>query len=154
MAYYFKPSRWSLALLILCALHAPAAYAKDSDSAAVSAVVARFHTALTAGDVQTAANLLAPDATILERGGRESRSEYIGHHLPEDIKFIQAVPSKSSPLDITVLGDVAWASSTSTTRGTFESKPVNLVGAELMVLTKSPSGWLIRAIHWSSRKAK
>ena len=154
MTHTFKPKRWSLTLLVLCALYAPAAYAADSDSADVSAVVTRFHTALAAGDAQTAASLLAPDAAILESGGRESRSEYIGHHLPEDIKFIQAVPSKSGPLYITVLGDVAWASSTSTTRGSFESKPINLVGAELMVLTKSPNGWLIRAIHWSSRKAK
>ena len=154
MTHYFKPSRWSLALLVLCALHAPTVYAADNDSAAVSAVVARFHTALAAGDAQTATSLLAPDATILENGGRESRSEYIGHHLPEDIKFIQAAPSKSGALDITVQGDVAWATSTSTTRGTFESKAINLVGAELMVLAKSPNGWLIRAIHWSSRRAK
>ena len=154
MTHYFNPKRWSLTLTVLCALHAPTAYAADSDSAAVSAVIARFHTALSAGDAQTAASLLAPDAAILESGGRESRSEYIDHHLPEDIQFTRAVPSKSSPLDITVQGDVAWASSTSTTRGNFESKAVNLVGAELMVLTKSPSGWLIRAIHWSSRKAK
>lgn len=154
MTFRLIPARWTTVLLLSGLLHAHSAYAADNDSAAVAAVVTRFHTALSAGDAQTAASLLAPDATVLESGGRESRSEYIGHHLPEDIKFIQAVPSKSSPLDITVQGDVAWASSTSITRGNFESKPVNLVGAELMVLTKSPSGWLIRAIHWSSRKAK
>ena len=154
MTFRFNPTRWTTAVLLLGLWHAPAVYATDKDSAAVSATITRFHTALAAGDAQTAASLLAPDATILESGGRESRSEYIGHHLLEDIKFIKAVPSKSGPLDITVQGDVAWASSTSTTRGSFESKPINLVGAELMVLTKTPSGWLIRAIHWSSRKAK
>lgn len=154
MTHHFKRSRWPLTLLLVSALLAPTAHAADSDSAAVSAVVTRFHNALSAGDAKTAASLLAPDAAILESGGRESRTEYIQHHLPEDIKFIKAVPSQSGPLSITVQGDVAWASSTSTTRGTFESKAVNLVGAELMVLTKSPDGWLIRAIHWSSRKAK
>ncbi len=154
MTFRLTPTRWTTAILLLGLLHAPAVYATDNDSAAVSAVVARFHAALSTGDAQTAASLLAPDATVMESGGRESRSEYLQHHLLEDIKFSKVVPSKSSPLDITLLGDVAWASSTSTTRGNYESKAINLVGAELMVLTKSPSGWLIRAIHWSSRKAK
>ncbi len=139
--------------LLLGALHAAPAHASD-ESAAVAAVITRFHSALSAGDAQTATNLLAADATVMESGGRESRAEYLQHHLLEDIKFSKVVPSKSGPLAITVQGDVAWASSTSTVRGTYESKAINLAGAELIVLSKSASGWEIRAIHWSSRKAK
>ena len=91
---------------------------------------------------------------ILESGDRESRKEYLEHHLQADIKFAQAVPTRQSKIDVTLSGDVAWAISTSVTQGTYESKAVNLLGAELMVLTRNPTGWVIRSIHWSSRRSK
>jgi hypothetical protein len=47
---------------------------------------------------------------------------------------------------------VAWVVGTSTTRGEYRGRPVNSAGAELMVLTRTPHGWRIAAIHWSSRR--
>jgi hypothetical protein len=35
--------------------------------------------------------------------------------------------------------------------GTFQGRAVDLLGSELMVLSRSPDGWRIRAIGWSSR---
>lgn len=90
----------------------------------------------------------------MEGGVREGRQAYIDHHLPEDIAFARAVPSRVGAVEVTVAGDVAWAASTSVTQGSFQGKPVNLAGAELMVLSRAPGGWLIRAIHWSSHKAR
>jgi ketosteroid isomerase-like protein len=130
------------------------AQAADADAAAVAAAVRDFHVALESGDAQAVSRLLAPDAAILEGGDRESRKEYLDHHLQADIKFAQAVTTRYSKADVTVSGDAAWVTSTSVTQGTYESKPVNLVGAELMVLSKTPAGWVIRSIHWSSRKSK
>lgn len=54
-------------------------------------------------------------------------------------------------MHVSVRGDVAWASSTSTTTGQLRGRAVNSPGAESMVLTREPTGWRIRAIHWSSR---
>lgn len=88
---------------------------------------------------------------ILEAGGRESLNEYRAHHLQEDIEFAKAVPSQRGPLEITVSGDVAWAISTSVTRGTYRGRAINSTGAELMILSRTAAGWVIRAIHWSSR---
>ena len=123
-----------------------------ADSSAVAAVVARYHRALAEGDSATALSLLAPDAVVLESGGVETRDEYRSHHLPGDIQFARAVRSDRSPVRVTVSGDVAWASSTSTTRGEFRGRAVNSAGAELMVLSREAGGaWRIRAIHWSSR---
>jgi ketosteroid isomerase-like protein len=117
----------------------------------VAAVVERFHGALSAGDSAIALQLLAEDAMILESGSAESRADYRAHHLPADIAFARGVRSERTPVRVSVVGDVAWAWSTSTTRGEFNGRQVNSVGAELMVLARTPDGWRIRAIHWSTR---
>lgn len=122
------------------------------DSADAVAVVDAFHRALAAGDSLAALAFLAPDVVILESGGAETRDEYRSHHLPGDIAFARAVPSRREALAVTVQGDVAWVTATSTTQGQFRDRQINSAGAELVVLTRSGSGkWMIRAIHWSSR---
>jgi uncharacterized protein (TIGR02246 family) len=121
------------------------------DSAAVARVVEAYDRALAAGDSAAALALLAPDATVLESGDAETRADYREHHLPADMAFARAVRGTRSPIRVVVRGDAAWATSTSTTQGSFRGRPVNSSGAELMVLTREPGGWRIRAIHWSSR---
>ena len=122
-----------------------------SDSAAVAAVVGRYHHALAEGDSAAALAQLAEDAVIVESGSIESRQEYRSHHLPADIAFARAVKGTRSPVQVSVRGDVAWTTATSTTRGKYRGRSVDSAGAELMVLTRSTDGWKIAAIHWSSR---
>lgn len=122
-----------------------------ADSATVAATVDRFHAALAAGDSTAALGYLDDDVVVLESGGVESREQYRAHHLAADIAFSRAVPSTRSPSRVRVLGDVAWVSSTSITQGEFNGRAVNSSGAELMVLRRTPRGWKITAIHWSSR---
>jgi ketosteroid isomerase-like protein len=126
----------------------------DGDSAAVVGVIAKYHEALAAGDSVAALGLLADDAVILETGGVETRAEYRSHHLPGDINFAKAIKSQRGPVLVRVHGDVAWASSTSTTQGEMNGRAINSVGAELMVLVRTPQGWKISAIHWSSRQRR
>jgi Protein of unknown function (DUF3225). len=130
---------------------AGAAPAQESDSAAVAAVIERYHHALAAGDSALALTLLADDVVVLESGGVETRDEYRSHHLPADIQFARAVPSTRGATRVVTRGDVAWASSTSRTRGEFRGRSIDSVGAELMVLVRTADGWRIAAIHWSSR---
>lgn len=143
----------TLALLVLTAgsLHAQET---DRDSANAESAVRAFHEALRKGDVAAVERLLAPDAVILEGGYRESRTEYLSHHLRADIEFAQAVPSETLDVHSAVRGDVAWVSSTSKSSGSFREKPVHRFGAELVVLSRTPDGWEIRAVHWSSRRAE
>lgn len=136
-------------LLATSSVDAPA-QSPAADSTAVTATVRAFHQAL-AGDSAGALRLLAADAVILESGGRESRDEYAAHHLAEDIEFARAVPVERSALQVTVSGDVAWVSSTSLMRGTYRGRAIDAAGVELMVLSRTATGWVIRAIHWSSR---
>ena len=124
---------------------------QQTDSAAVVAVIERFHAALSGGDSTAAIALLAPEVTILESGGVENLEQYRSHHLTGDIEFARAVPRTRAPIAVTTMGDVAWATSTSVTQGEFRGRAVNSNSAELMVLTRSGEKWLIRAIHWSSR---
>jgi ketosteroid isomerase-like protein len=128
--------------------------AAPSDSADVVAVVTRFHSALVAGDSAAALALLSPDMLILESGAVETRVEYRAHHLPADIDFARALPSTRVTVRIQVLGDAAWVVSTSLTQGQANGRQVNSAGAELVVLSRTATGWQIRAIHWSSRNRR
>jgi ketosteroid isomerase-like protein len=141
-----------VALLVAAPTRLVFAQGADAEAAAVASVVGAYHAALEAGDAQAASRLLAPDAVILENGDRETRRQYLEHHLQADIEFAQAVPTRHSNIDVSISGDVAWAISTSVTQGTYKAKALDLVGAELMVLSNTPAGWVIRSIHWSSRK--
>lgn len=141
----------SAAALMLCA---SAVATTPDESANVSSTVEAFHNALAHGDGKAAMKSLAPGAVILESGSAESRAEYENHHLPEDIQFAQAVHSERSDIQIQEDGNTAWVTSRSKAEGSFEGKPINSVGVELVVLTKTAEGWRIRAIHWSSHKVK
>lgn len=126
--------------------------ASRADSAAVAQAVTAFHDALSSGDSARVLSMLLPTVRILESGGIETRDQYRGHHLPGDIAFAKAVKSVRSPMTVTVVGDVAWVSSTSTATGEYLGRAVNSSGAELMVLLRTPEGWRVAAIHWSSRR--
>lgn len=126
----------------------------QGDSAAVAGVIAKYHEALAAGDSAAALALLADDAVILESGGVETRDEYRSHHLPGDISFAKGIKSQRGPVHVRIRGDVAWASGTSTTQGEMSGRTINSTGAELMVLVRTPQGWKISAIHWSSRQRR
>jgi ketosteroid isomerase-like protein len=122
-----------------------------NDSATAQLTVRAFHEALVRGDSTAALRLLASDAVIQENGNQQTREEYSSHHLAADIEFAQAVPARLRGVQVTVNGDVAWASSTTVTQGTYRGQAINSTGAELMVLSRTATGWEIRSIHWSSR---
>lgn len=126
----------------------------SADSSAVAKAVNDFHSAISQGDSTAALALLASDAVILESGGVETRAEYRSHHLAGDIGFAKAVKSTDGPVGVTIEGNSAWTTRASSTQGTYNGRAINSVGAESMVLTKGPSGWKIRSIHWSSRNRR
>jgi len=139
-----------LAAWLLC----PPVTAAQQDATAVIALVERYHRALAEGDAAAALSLLANDAMILESGEVETRDEYRSHHLSADIQFARVVQSIRGPVRVVLRGDVAWAISTSQTRGEYRGRAIDSQGAELMVLTREGSSWKIRAIHWSSHATR
>jgi ketosteroid isomerase-like protein len=117
----------------------------------IVAVVEAFHDALAAGDSTTALALLADDVVILENGRTEDKEHYRSGHLAGDIRFAQAVERDRSEITVHIVGEVAWAHSTHATRGQMGDREIDAQGAELMILGRVGDGWIIRAIHWSSR---
>lgn len=141
-------------LFILFVARPASAGSVPSDTEVITATVNGFHDALRRGDAKAAMELLDPDAVILESGSAETRAEYESHHLAEDIQFAQAVHSNRSDVRVRMEAHTAWLTSRSKAEGSFEGKPINSVGVELVVLNKTSGGWRIRAIHWSSHKVK
>ncbi len=119
-----------------------------------AAVVSAFHEALAAGDSVTALSHLADDVVILESGGVEDKEHYRSGHLAGDMRFAQAVPRERGDITVSLVGDVAWAHSTSVTQGRMGDREINSRSAELAVLARENGTWKIKAIHWSSRQRR
>ena len=147
---------WLLAITLALGLTQGPLLAQTAADAEVDVqkVVDAFHAGIKSGDSAAVMRLLAPDVLLLEAGGIETRAQYEKDHLPADIEFEKSVTTGFRSYRVTVLGDAAWAVSTSDYKGTFRERPVDSVGVELMILSRDASGWRIRAIHWSSRARK
>ena len=141
-------------VLILMLVGAASLSGQQDPEEQVAAVVDAFHTALAAGDSATALSMLADDVTILESGGVENKEHYRSGHLSGDMRFAQAVPRERGDIEVSVMGDVAWAHSTSITQGQMGDREINSQGAELVVLAREGGVWKIKAIHWSSRRRR
>ena len=126
----------------------------QSASQEIERVVVAFHSALAAGDSTTALGYLAEDVIILESGGTETKEQYRSGHLSGDMRFAQAVPQERGELDVRLVGEAAWAHSTSIRQGRIGEREINSQSAELVVLAREEGTWKIKAIHWSSRNRR
>ena len=144
-----------LALFFLL-LAAPAAAQHDdhqnpaNDEAEVSATTDQFIAAIATENRSALESILSPDVLILESGGIETREEYLGHHFGSDAAFLAAMTREPLHRTIRIDGDVAWVASITRLQGTFRERDLDLDSAELLVLHRTPEGWRIAAIHWSS----
>ncbi len=118
------------------------------------ATVEAFHKALVAGDSTAVTSLLLPEAVILESGHRETREEYVGHHMKGDMRFLRAIKRTVLHRDADQTAAMAWVATISRLEGTYRNRPIRLESAELMVLKRQNGRWRIAAIHWSSRTLK
>jgi ketosteroid isomerase-like protein len=149
-----------LPLLFACAVMAlPAAptAAQPTDVSPASGpagVVRQFHAALRAGDAKAAAALLADELVVYEEGFAEDRGAYLSGHLASDIAFSKSTTSNLVRSEAAGDERLAWVTSESGVRGTFNGKPVERVSTETMVLRNTSAGWRIVHIHWSSRPVK
>lgn len=144
----------TLGFLIVAAptIHPDSAVAQSLPEQAVIAVIEAFHQALAAGDSVAALSHLADGVVVLESGGIEDRAAYRAGHLAADMAFAAALPRTLGEMEVTLMGEVAWAASTSIVQGEMDGRALNAQAAELMVLVRESGAWKIHAIHWSSRR--
>ncbi|MDT7858045.1 DUF4440 domain-containing protein [Rubrivirga sp. S365] len=109
-----------------------------------SATADRFHAALAAGDRQAMEAILAPDAVVLEGGRNESRAEYLSHHFARDAEYLSGTTPEPLYRRTGVAGDGAWVAST--------QRVGDAEMAELLVMKRTPDGWRVAAVHWSSAR--
>jgi mono/diheme cytochrome c family protein len=135
--------------------HASNSSAQLPAAAADAAVVVdRFQKLLAQGNTTAAAELLDPKVLIFESGGAErSREEYASHHLQSDADFMKIATLKQLSRRGSVCGDFAFLATESSIK-TSGAKPVDLISTETMVLKRTPLGWRVAHIHWSSRPNK
>ena len=111
-------------------------------------VLDQFSTLMRKGDIRTAADLLADDATIYEGGEAESKVEYLAGHADADAKFLAGTTQSNRRRQARVLNGMA--SINTVDRLSKDGKSYDT--AETAVLMETPQGWKILSLHWSSRK--
>ncbi|UCF30934.1 MAG: nuclear transport factor 2 family protein [bacterium] len=117
--------------------------------------VAAFHRALSAGDRESALDLLAPNLILFEDGHAElSRDEYGSGHLDADLKFSQKSKRDLVAQQANAMDDTAWVMSRYETKGKLSGKRVTVATTETMVLRNTDAGWRIVHIHWSNSVQK
>ena len=130
------------------------AQAARSDSAAATAIVEQFNAALAAADSARAVSLLADDVLIIEAGSIQTRAEYLRGHLGADMKASQGSKGERSTIVARVTAAAAYVITRTVTPPSGAEGNSGSEAAELMVVTKTNSGWRISAVHWSSRRRR
>jgi mono/diheme cytochrome c family protein len=126
----------------------------SGDAAEAAAVVDQFQKRVAQGRTKEAEALLDPGLLVFEGGDAErSRAEYASHHLESDAEFLRSATVAQLMRRGQVDGDTAWIATESELRAA-GPKPTNLLTTETMVLKRTPQGWLITHIHWSSKARK
>ena len=141
----------TLAMLLVLSILSTTAHAQKSASNSWDA----FHGAIVKADRTAAASILAADVQIFESGFVErSRDEYLSNHFESDAKFAKAVTRRVTKRSEQMAGNMAVILEETESDGSYEGKPIKLIGTETVVLQLDGENWQIVHIHWSSRKPK
>lgn len=129
-------------------------WALPGEAGAAALVVDAFHAALKAGEPDKAAALLTSDVLVFEAGGAErSKTDYAAAHLAADAKFEGAAESTPQQRTGSASGGLAWIATEGRVRSQAGDKVVDRLTTETMILRRTPAGWRIVHVHWSSRPA-
>lgn len=122
------------------------------EAADAVAVLERFSTALSTGDLDAVGANLDPTVLILESGGAErTRDEYLGGHAKHDAAFLNAAHITLKRRTAQASGDLVWVGSESDIHAIKDDKMLMISSTETAVLRKTAQGWKIVHLHWSSR---
>ncbi len=111
-----------------------------------------LHQALTDGDKATVKTLLAGDLLVLEGGhSQTSAKDYMEGHMLSDMAFLAHMTREVKEQTSGNSDRVAWVKTTSSLKGTYKDKEMNLTSTETLVLRRSDTGWKIVFIEWGQQ---
>ena len=150
--------------LFLSALAASPAFAQSTPASvqatqpaenAATRVVDDFLAALSYGQLEAARQAMTPEAVVIANGTvLGTRDGYIDGAAKADAAAMKSVRSRElMHRDSQVDARMAWVVSEKRMVGEGAGQLRAMVLTETFLLTKTPSGWKIRGIHWSSRNA-
>jgi len=91
---------------------------------------------------------------VLESGGAErSKAAYAAHHLAADAAFQKAANESLVRRVGASSGDIAWVATEGRVKGQVGERIIDRMTTETMLLQRTPAGWRIVHVHWSSRAA-
>jgi mono/diheme cytochrome c family protein/ketosteroid isomerase-like protein len=120
-------------------------------ASAAEVVAESFHRALQRGDGDAAVALLAPEVTIREGGQTQSRDEYAGGHLGEDIAFLKNAQLTPVSLASMQMGEISMVGTETLVTILRKGKPTTLRSRELLTLKRQGAGWTIVDVQWQSQ---
>ena len=145
--------RWILiaAMAALACATEAAAAPLEGIAMEAAATVDAFHAALHRGDTTAAAALIADDALVFESGEAErTKAEYAAHHLAADAAFSKTVGTTTTRRFGGGEGNLAWIATEGRSTGTYKGRTIDSATTETMLLRRTPEGWRIVHVHWSS----
>jgi ketosteroid isomerase-like protein len=113
--------------------------------------VEAYHKALAGKDPKAVLAFMAADADVFEQGFVDpSRDDYAKGSLTRDMDFAAKTKREVQSQQSSGTTELAWVETLTRTRGVFEADPVDLSGAETVVLRKDGGDWKIVHIHKSA----
>jgi hypothetical protein len=134
--------------------NATATSASEASPAARDAaqVVDAFMTALVGGQLEQAREQMTPNAVVVANGQvLGERDDYIDGAAKGDSAALRTVQRELARRDARAGSDVAWVVSEKRVRTAGAPQGPSEVVIETMLLAKTPAGWKITHVHWSSR---
>lgn len=143
-------SRVMAIVVMVLSMMATTAAAADDGAATPLDAVQRFHSALKAGDPETAILQLAPDLVVFETGFAEAHPRaYADRNLAVDIAFAVVTNRRVLEQVERIEGAIAWVMTRSELLSKPGADPIALRQTETMILRQYRDGWKIAHIHWS-----
>ena len=117
-------------------------------------VVNTFMASLASGQLETARQLMTPDAVVLADGQvLGNRDDYINGPAKGDSAALRSVQRELLRRDAKADGEFGWVLSEKRLRSPAATEGPSEVVTETMLLARTPAGWKITHIHWSGRRA-
>ena len=115
-------------------------------------VVGDFMTALSTNNLAAARELMEPGVVVITNGViRGSRDAYMAQQATADADYMRRAQRQLLRRDARAGPNMAWVVSEKLFKVPDGDPKAAIATSETIVLVKTPAGWKIAHIHWSSR---